>query len=201
VRKYPIILRGFVLKQIVDTRSVELPVSAATQAPDSAERRKSKRCAVSASAELLEPRTSTRLNGRVSDLGMGGCYIDTVSPFPVGTSLLLNLTSQNHNVRAKANVVYAHPGMGMGLAFAEITANQRENLSAWLRELNGETPKEPAASAAIASQAQQASVPEPQAGAKNAALRDVLQELVSLLGSKRVLGEDEVELLRGKLRE
>jgi len=156
---------------------------------------------VSASAELLEPRTSTRLNGRVSDLGMGGCYIDTVSPFPVGTSLLLNLTSQNHNVRAKANVVYAHPGMGMGLAFAEITANQRENLSAWLRELNGETPKEPAASAAIASQAQQASVPEPQAGAKNAALRDVLQELVSLLGSKRVLGEDEVELLRGKLRE
>jgi PilZ domain len=194
-------LRGFALKQTVVTGSAELPVSAANQPPDSAERRKSKRFAVSASAELLEPRTSTRLNGRVSDLGMGGCYIDTVTPFPLGTSLLLNLTSQNYNVRAKANVVYAHTGMGMGLAFTEITASQRENLAAWLAELNGETPKEPIASASIASKAREASVPEPQAGAKSAGLRDVLQELVSLLENKRVLSEDEVELLREKLRE
>ena len=194
-------LRGFALKQTVVMGSPAIPASVGNQPPDSAERRRSKRFTVSALAEALEPRTSTRLNGRVSDLGMGGCYIDTVTPFPLGTSLLLNLTSQHHNVRAKANVVYAHSGMGMGLTFTEMTANQKANLTAWLGELNGETPKEPAASAANSTNFQEVKVPEPAAGAKSEGLRDALQELVALLGSKRVLSEDEVELLRGKLSE
>ena len=85
-------------------------VSSTNRLAESAERRKSGRFAVSASTEVLESRTSTRLNVRVSDLGMGACYIDTVSPVLAGTSLMLSLTSENHNVRAKADVV------GMGLA-------------------------------------------------------------------------------------
>ena len=105
------------------------------------DRRKSVRFAVSATADMLELSTRTRLSGRASDLGADGCYVDTVTPFPVGTSLMLTLTSENHHVQAKANVVYAHTGMGMSLAFAEMTANQKENLSVWLRELGGELPK------------------------------------------------------------
>ena len=72
----------------------------------------------------------------------------------------------------------------MGLAFTEMTTNQKEQLNAWLRELNGETPKEPAASAAIASDVQEVRVPELGVGAKSGGLRAALQELVSLLGKK-----------------
>jgi hypothetical protein len=154
---------------------------------------------VSASAEIFEPRTSTRLNGRVSDLGMGGCYVDTVTPFPVGTSLMLNLKSENHNIRAKANVVYAHTAMGMGLAFTEMTANQKENLSAWLRELNGEAPQVQKASEADVPLDEDAASREAGFGAKGAGVRDALEELVSLLEDKKVLSESEVKLLRDKI--
>jgi PilZ domain-containing protein len=150
---------------------------------------------------MLELRTHARLSGRASDLGAGGCYVDTVTPFPVGTSLMLNLTSENHNVHAKANVVYAHTGMGMGLAFVEMSANQKENLSAWLRELDGELPKEQAASEANLPCLPEPPTPKPTASTKRAGVLDALQELVSLLGNKRVLTEEEVELLRDKMAE
>lgn len=101
---------------------------------------------------------------RASDLGAGGCYIDTVTPFPVGTSVVLNLASEHHNVHAMANVVYAHTGMGMGLAFAEMTPTQKANLSAWLCELSGESPKAAAPSEADMPYLQEATIREPVAG-------------------------------------
>lgn len=165
----------------------------ASKPSDSAERRKNKRFAVSASAELLESQTSTRLNGRVSDLGVGGCYIDTVSPLPVGASLLIKLVSGNHSVAAKAAVIYAQVGMGMGLVFTEISADHKERLSAWLRELDGESCEE---------HPSQANAPEPSvpcAAAEPAGLVQALQDLVSLLGNRGVLSESEVEVLREKM--
>jgi PilZ domain len=175
------------------------PAAGGNKPAESGDRRKGVRFAVSASADMLELRTHTRLSGRASDLGAGGCYVDTVTPFPVGTAVVLNLTSENHNVHAMANVVYAHTGMGMGLAFAEMTPTQQANLSSWLRELGGEPPKgEPPAEADIPF-LQGATIREPIANAKGAALLDALEELVSLLANKRVLTEAEVELLRDKM--
>jgi hypothetical protein len=176
-------------------------VAGGNKPAESAERRKSALFAVSASADVLELRTRTRLSGRASDLGAGGCYVDTVTPFPVGTSVVLNLTSENRKVHAMANVVYAHTGMGMGLAFAEMAPTQKANLSNWLRELNGEPPKHEEPCEAELPCLQEATVREPGAGNKAAGLLDAMQELVSLLGSKRVLTEAEVELLRSKMRE
>jgi hypothetical protein len=122
-------------RQDLLVRSPAEPASRGNKPAESGERRKGMRFAVSASADILELRTHTRLSGRASDLGAGGCYIDTVTPFPIGTTVVLNLTSENHNVHAMANVVYAHTGMGMGLAFSEMTPTQQANLSSWLREL------------------------------------------------------------------
>lgn len=177
------------------------PPPGADKPAESAERRKSPRFAVSASADMLELRTRTRISGRASDLGAGGCYIDTVTPFPVGTSVVLNLTSEHHNVHAMANVIYAHTGMGMGLAFAEMTPTQKANLSIWLGELGGETPKAEPPSEADTPFLQEATILEPIANAKRTGLLEALQELVSLLGNKRVLTEAEVELLRDKMTE
>jgi len=174
------------------------PASIKKKAVQGDERRKDARFSVSASAEMLELRTRTRLNGRASDLGPGGCYIDTVSPFPVGASLMLTLTSETHNVQANANVVYAKTGMGMGLAFTEITAKQKENLAAWLRELNGEAPQPPA-SEPNTSYVQEVTIEEPMAQAEDMGLLGALAELISLLRVKRILSDSEVEVLREKL--
>jgi PilZ domain len=162
------------------------------------ERRKDVRFSVSASAEMLELSTRTRLAGRASDISPGGCYIDTVSPFPVGASLMLTLTSENRSVQAKVNVVYARTGMGMGLAFAEMTAKQKENLTAWLRELNGEAPQSPASEPNMP-YIQKAIIEEPKAQAVDTGLLGALAELISLLRVKRILSDSEVEVLREKL--
>jgi len=44
-------------------------------------------------------------------------------------------------------------------------------------------------------------IPKPTASTKGAGVLDALQELVSLFGNKRVLTEEEVELLRDKMAE
>ena len=180
------------------------PASDVNKPVDSTDRRKTVRFTVSASADMVELRTRTRLSGRASDLGVGGCYIDTMTPFPVDTSLVVNLTSENHNVRAMAKVVYSRIGMGMGLAFAEITPTQRGNLTSWLRELGGDIPKDSQRQTASETDpplVQEAAIRETTANAKRTGVLEALQELVSLLGTKRVLTEAEVELLRDKMSE
>ena len=174
------------------------PASIAKKPVQGDERRKDVRFSVSASAEMLELSTRTRLTGRASDLGPGGCYIDTVSPFPIGASLMLTLTSENRSVQAKVNVVYARTGMGMGLAFAEMTAKQKENLTAWLRELNGEAPQSPASEPNMP-YIQETITEEPKAQAEDTGLLGALAELISLLRVKRILSDSEVEVLRDKL--
>lgn len=150
---------------------------------------------------MLELRTRARLSGRASDLGAGGCYIDTVTPFPVGTSMVLNLASESHRVHAMASVIYAHPGMGMGLAFAEMTPTQRANLTAWLCELRGEPPKAEPHAEADTPFLQDANIGEAATGSKTAGRIEALRELVSMLEKKGVLTEAEVELLRDKMAE
>jgi hypothetical protein len=184
----------FALKRNLLVGSPSVSANGGSEPSDSAERRTNKRFAVSASAELLESRTSARLNGRVSDLGMGGCYIDTVSPFPIGATLIVKLVSGNRSVAAKAAVVYAQVGMGMGLVFTEISAGDKKNLDAWLGELSGESPQEQYTAPAETSQIQ-----EPMAAAKPAGVLNALHELVAVLRTKGVLSESEVEVLREKM--
>jgi len=186
-------------EQDLAVRSRAEPAPSTNVSAERDERRKSERFAISATAEAQELRTRTTLSGRASDLGMGGCYVDTVSPFPVGTSLTIKLVSGNRSVAAKATVVTAPTGMGMGLAFTEISADQKENLSAWLRELSGEFSPDQAASEAGLPSVEKAPIREPIAAAKPTGVGDALEELVLLLGMKGVLSEDQVERLRKKM--
>jgi hypothetical protein len=175
------------------------PAPSANNSAEVDERRKSARFPISATAEMQELRTRTRLTGRASDLGVGGCYIDTMSPFPVSAPLLISLKSESHSFLAKAKVTYAVSGMGMGLAFTEMAADQKEKLSAWLRELSGELPEPPTEQEfgeTIGSPAA-----EPNASAKPGGMLEAMYELLALLASKQVLTEYEVKLLRQKLGE
>jgi hypothetical protein len=180
-------------------RSRAEPAPGANDSAARDERRKSQRFAISATAEAQELRTRTRLSGRASDLGIGGCYVDTVSPFPVGTLLTIKLVSGNRSVAANATVASAPVGMGMGLAFTEISADQKENLSAWLRELNGESSPDQAPSEPTRAPVEEAPIRETIAAARSTGLSDALQELILLLGMKGVLSEDQVERLRKKM--
>jgi len=75
------------------------------------------------------------LSARISELGLGGCYVDALNPFPAGTLVGLRILRDQGVLETKAKVVYCDPRFGMGLAFTEMTPDQRSLLETWLAEI------------------------------------------------------------------
>jgi PilZ domain len=94
-----------------------------------------RRCAFVASAEVTEPGSGTRLSGRISELGMGGCYVDALNPFPKHAVLQVKILRDQGAFEAEARVAYCDPTFGMGLAFTHMTPEHRAVLEGWLVEL------------------------------------------------------------------
>jgi hypothetical protein len=100
-----------------------------------AKERAVKRCPFVASAVVLEIGTGTKLAARTSEIGLGGCYVDALNPFSVGTAVVLQINRDQGAFHAKAKVVYSDPSFGMGLAFDGLDAEQRAILENWVAEI------------------------------------------------------------------
>jgi PilZ domain len=98
-------------------------------------KRSVRRCPFVASAEVTDVSTGTKLSARTSELGIGGCYIETLNPFPDGELVHLRILKDNGVFETKAKVVYCHKNCGMGLAFRDTNAKQRLLLEDWLAEM------------------------------------------------------------------
>jgi len=158
-----------------------------------AERRTHPRYPCTAAAEIVDAASGARINGRTSDIGRGGCYVDTINPFPVGTAVKVHLTKDDQSFVAQAKVVYAMSGLGMGLKFTSVDPEQLRTLQRWITELGRTSAPEPEVRA-----------PEPEvwsAQAKNAKNMQyyVLNELIIALMSKGVLTDAEGKSMLEKL--
>ena len=101
------------------------------------ERRVEPRYPVAAMAEATDLRTNTRISGRISDIGNGGCYFEVMSPFAMGAELKVRITRNDLTLTASAKVLYSTGGMGMGLIFTKVEPDQRQLLHRWVGELSG----------------------------------------------------------------
>jgi hypothetical protein len=100
-----------------------------------AKQRSVRRCLFVASAEVTDLHSGARLSARTSELGLGGCYVDALNPFPEGTLVGLRILRDQGVFETHAKVVYCHSGFGMGLAFTELKPDQRSLLETWLAEI------------------------------------------------------------------
>ncbi len=107
-----------------------------------AERRSHPRYACTAATEVVDMGSGARSNGRTADVGRGGCFVDTINPFPVGALVKIRITREGATFEAQAKVVYAMVGMGMGLMFTSAEAAQYQVLEKWIAELAGSTPSD-----------------------------------------------------------
>jgi hypothetical protein len=160
--------------------------------PTVAERRSHRRHPSSITTEVIEPRSRIRLTGRATDLSNGGCYVDTMSPFPVRTAVLIRLTSEGRSVQGKAQVVYENAGMGMGLAFVDLGPEQAACVQEWVRELSGEAPLENTSETPFGFAA-----PETAVAATD--VREVVATLVKLLAKKKLLTHAEADEIQKQL--
>ncbi len=108
----------------------------------SQERRRAPRYQFIASAELIEEKSDVRIATRVSELGLLGCYLDMMNPFPVGTMVLVKISAGDAFFQAKAQVVYAQPNMGAGVAFLTVESPNLEVLERWIDEAQREVERQ-----------------------------------------------------------
>ncbi len=101
------------------------------------ERRNADRHTFTASADVVEMSSGARFSTRTTDLGPGGCFVDTMLPFPVGAKVRVTVRKDQSNLETGGVVVYSQTGLGMGIAFDSMESRQREALENWLRELTG----------------------------------------------------------------
>ncbi|MBZ5700865.1 MAG: PilZ domain-containing protein [Acidobacteriia bacterium] len=72
---------------------------------------------------------------RVQSLGLGGLFITTPNPPPIGTILKLVFQVPNGEVRARATVRSTTPGEGMGIQFTGMDYDHRARLDLLLKRL------------------------------------------------------------------
>jgi len=108
-----------------------------TGAIEEAERRCADRHAITAVAEVVDLATGVRFSTRTSDLGPGGCFVDSITPFPIGSKVRTTVRQGDTEFEVGGTVVYSQVGLGMGIAFDELAFEQRLDLKAWLAEVTG----------------------------------------------------------------
>ena len=69
---------------------------------------------------------------KLTDLSLGACYVESESPFPVGTRLDLILQARGTFAGAGGSVRVLHPGHGMGIEFLAETEQQRAAVEGFL---------------------------------------------------------------------
>jgi hypothetical protein len=107
-----------------------------TASPPAHEKKRAvRRCQLVASAEVTEREAQTLLSARLSEIGLGGCYVDTLSPFPDGTLVYIRVIRDGGAFECEGKVAYVHASFGMGIAFTNIALDQRRMLENWIGDL------------------------------------------------------------------
>jgi DNA-binding NarL/FixJ family response regulator len=90
-----------------------------------ADRRVKSRLACRLGADVFRVGSGVPYRCSLSDIGTGGCYVETTEPFPVGTTLDIVVRTQDVKLRVRGSVQTMHPGFGMGVRFSLNNANER----------------------------------------------------------------------------
>jgi PilZ domain-containing protein len=70
--------------------------------------------------------SSGKIEARISEIGLGGCYVDTIVTVYEGDEVFFHLGPPfDESLRFAGTVVYVFPGMGFGIKFKDITDQNR----------------------------------------------------------------------------
>jgi hypothetical protein len=72
---------------------------------------------------------------RIATLGLGGLFISTPDPPPVGTLVKILFDAPGGEVRARATVKNIKPGEGMAVAFVDMDSPDRARLNQLVKRL------------------------------------------------------------------
>ncbi len=99
-------------------------------------RRSTPRYTLIATAEIVEPISNMRLSGRTAEIGLGGCYVDTLDTLPQGAVIELSIQKNGSTLKIWGRVAYTHESIGMGVQFFDVSPPQQTLLKQWIAELS-----------------------------------------------------------------
>jgi hypothetical protein len=99
-------------------------------------RRRFQRHKISFPLELRDERVNTPLRLNATDISGNGCYVETVMPLPVGTTLKADFWLDQERVSTSATVRTRDPGVGMGVEFTGLTDEAKKRFQAFLDKID-----------------------------------------------------------------
>jgi hypothetical protein len=97
-------------------------------------RRKFARHRISYPLELRDERVNTPLRVNATDVSGNGCYVETIMPLPIGTSLRVDLWIEEQRLSSTAVVRTRDPGVGMGIEFTGLPEGSKKQFQAHLEK-------------------------------------------------------------------
>jgi len=159
------------------------PISMGEAGSTREERRRYPRYKCEGRAGLVVVGSDVETAGTLSDISRGGCYVETMSPLPTGTSMQATLEVKETRIEAEIVVGASHPAIGMGLNFVQLDEENEACLCRLLAELSkGSKPASAGAASAPAGSG------PPQLGETPV----LLEALVQILESKGFLTRKEL---------
>jgi hypothetical protein len=99
------------------------------------DRRYAIRFPFAADVEVIDMESGAHVEGVTSDLSLGGCFVCTSKPLPIGTRLRITLSRRGQAVEALAVVRILKPRIGMGIEFIDVDSPSQELLSRWIDQV------------------------------------------------------------------
>ena len=93
------------------------PAHVGAPAWSGADRRQFPRCSCRIEAQVTTDNGAVRLPGTVTDISLGGCYVEMLVPLPVDTAVEVLLQLDQTTAQMFGRVRSSQTGLGMGIAF------------------------------------------------------------------------------------
>jgi hypothetical protein len=99
-------------------------------------RRRYQRHKISFPLEFRDERINTPMRVNATDISGNGCYVETVMPLAVSTSLRVDFWIDQEHISTTATVRTRDPGVGMGIEFTGLPDDTKKRFQAHLDKLD-----------------------------------------------------------------
>src|ERR1700756_4943515 len=106
----------------------ELSPEQIAPAPEPNNRRRLARHRISSPLELRDERVKTPMRVNATDVSGNGCYVETILPLAVGTTLRVEFWIDEEKISTSAVVRTSDPGVGNGVEFTGLTEDTKLRL-------------------------------------------------------------------------
>jgi hypothetical protein len=116
----------------------QLPAEVQSNLPNATpdNRRRFQRHKISFPLEFRDERVNTPMRVNATDISGNGCYVETVMPLAISTSLRVDFWIDQEHVSTTATIRTRDPGVGMGIEFTGMPQDTKDRFQAHLDKMD-----------------------------------------------------------------